>query len=89
KVIKIDPATMATVAAWVGAAGETDLRDVSFAGSFIFVSLYLVPAKVIKIDPATMATVAAWVGGAGQEYAVPLLEIGVVRIDHLPLMGVH
>ena len=64
-VVKVDPATMLTVARWSGAPGEQAVLGLAYDGTFLYASLGTSPAIVIKINPATMTTVAEWTGGAG------------------------
>ena len=87
--VKIDPATMSTVASWVGAAGEDECDGLYHDGAFLYAGLDTFRAAVVKINPATMSTVAAWVGAAGEEKCLELVGFISLRIDHLPLMGVH
>jgi hypothetical protein len=56
-VLKIDPATLTTVATWTGATGENFAMGMEWDGANIYVGTETAPAKLIKIDPATMATV--------------------------------
>lgn len=67
KVIKIDPATMATVDSWTGAADEKGCRKITHDGTYLYVGTcntgYAVPpCRVIKIDPSTMTKVSRWTG---------------------------
>ena len=63
KVVKINRASMATVAVWTAPAGVNSANVMTYDGSHLYVGFDTanVPTKIIKVDPATMATVATYV----------------------------
>ncbi len=76
KVIKINPATMETVAIWTGDTNEDYVISLISDGTYIYAGLYTSRPKIIKIDPVTMTTVATWTLGQAGAYARSLVFDG-------------
>jgi hypothetical protein len=101
KVVKIDPATMETVATWTGGEGIAGCVALASDGTYIYAGMYTDPAKVIKIDPVIMEGVATYDAPPGISFCAALVFDGtyiyagletdpakVVKIDPATMEGV-
>lgn len=62
RLVKIDPATMATVGQWDGVGAQYTSFGHTMFDDYAYVSCGSVPARVAKVDKTTMTTVGEWVG---------------------------
>lgn len=65
RVVKVNRATMTTVAMWTGESGQENCGGICVNNGRLFVGLRTSPVWVIEIDPATMETIHAWQGESG------------------------
>ena len=72
EVVQVRTDTMATVAHWVGGAGETYVVALTWDGAYVYAGLEVAPGQVIQIDPAAMTEHAKWTGAAGENDAMGL-----------------
>jgi hypothetical protein len=66
QVLKIDPATMTTLAVWTPTdSSMVQAYDITKMGDYLYLPIY--QGYVLKIDPDTMTTVDTWEAETGQE----------------------